>query len=931
MTLQQTLDALRNSHDLRLPAWGPYTKRYMGFSHLPEPDSGVRFDVSVFPGLYRRGIQLPNVNWESNYHPWEAAPDLAYVRHRHQLIWKDQVYADIDFCRLAPDRLPGESVLVRAHCVNATDADQTLVLHWLASLHDPNEGGRDSPPLQPAHVTLPPGGVWVDGLSYEALSLGHEAHRANLSYDGLTRGEVRASGFVGGFGLGQGFGLHDGDAATYRVTLPSMMLEPVLVLRYRLPPRTRMKVQLPGLYGSRTLLLRGTGKVATREVRLPRVLSHEVIFTLVPLDHGLPLEIDGFALVPAAAVRALHFEPVIRDVEPRLLPAPREDALMLHYSDLETVYGLAWGSESAGHALPFQVRQFFTRDLDATFQLHVHDHVRNVFFGSGAGEPGAGVYTNVFQRPIFLPPHSSQILTGLLCAGPAAEVREALASFDPADPAWNATHRAARARAVSPAAPAAVPEAGARYEFSQARMAATLLTNVVYPVRTRGTWIRHYTPGRWWDSLYTWDSGFIGLGLAELDFDRALDNLNAYLTEPGTEDAAFIHHGSPVPTQFYAFRALWDLSLAHAESEAQQTFLRYLYPRLRQYHRFLAGWLGSSTTRTLQSGLIRTWDYFYNSGGWDDYPPQLHVHRQGLQRTVTPVVSTAQVIRTAKILRSVAHVLDEPADEYEDDIAKLSAALQAWAWDEEAGYFSYVVHDKDGAPVGVLRHESGTNFNMGMDGAAPLIAGVCTPEQEARLVAALMSPDRMWSRWGLSTVDQSAPYYRDDGYWNGAVWMPHQWFFWKALLDLGRAEEAHQIAVTALEVWQAEVARSYNCFEHFIVQTGRGAGWHHFGGLSTPVLAWYGAYFRPGRLTVGLDMWITSLQVAADHTELTAQLRHEGAAHHAPVVIATLAPGEYEVIWNGAPGDTLARYPGCLEVHLPQGTPGGTLQVRQMA
>ncbi len=56
-------------------------------------------------------------------------------------------------------------------------------------------------------------------------------------------------------------------------------------------------------------------------------------------------------------------------------------------------------------------------------------------------------------------------------------------------------------------------------------------------------WIRHYTPGRWWDSLYTWDSGFIGLGLAELDPDRAVDTLNAYLTAQDTEDAAFIHHG----------------------------------------------------------------------------------------------------------------------------------------------------------------------------------------------------------------------------------------------------------------------------------------------------------------------------------------------------------------------------------------------------
>jgi hypothetical protein len=220
------------------------------------------------------------------------------------------------------------------------------------------------------------------------------------------------------------------------------------------------------------------------------------------------------------------------------------------------------------------------------------------------------------------------------------------------------------------------------------------------------------------------------------------------------------------------------------------------------------------------------------------------------------------------------------------------------------------------------------NLNMGMDGASPLVAGICTPAQEARLVAALMSPERMWCRCGLTTVDQTAPYYRDDGYWNGAVWMAHQWFFWKALLDMGRADEAYRIAQTALDVWQTEVADSYNCFEHFIVQTGRGAGWHHFGGLSAPVLCWYGAYHRPGRLTVGLDTWIEALEVAEDRRALSADLRLFGPSHHTPVVIATLDAGaDYTVTWNGTPLLHHTRHPGTLEIHLSAGASAGTLHI----
>ncbi|MGC9523180.1 MAG: MGH1-like glycoside hydrolase domain-containing protein [Anaerolineae bacterium] len=917
MTIADALESLRGSHDLRLSSWGPYTKRYMGVSHIPDPTAGMRFDLSVFPGLYRRGIHPPNVLWESGYHPWEAAPDLSFYRHRYELLWKDQVYADVDVCRLDE---PDDGALVWARCVNATDAPQNLVMHWIASLHFPPQGGRGSAPLQMARVDVPAGGIWIEALDYAVLSLGDQAHRANLTYDGLRRGEVRVDGFVNGLGLGQGFGAAEGDAATYRVELPRALLDPALVVRYRLPEGVTAKLDIPGLL-DRSLTVRGTGVPATRRVSLPRMLPSELIFTVVPKEPGAAVELDGFAILPEPALDLISFEPVVWNPVPQRLPGPREDTLLLDFDHVAPVYGLAWGARDAGaegDQIPFQVRELHCDDLDTTLKLFVHDHAHNTLRG-----PGAGHFTDVFQRPIFLKPHSERVIAGLVCAGEAAAVRQRLSAFDPTDPAWADLQGEARRRAVGSgfAALERSNPSGEPYRDSQARMAATVLTNVVYPVRTRSTWIRHYTPGRWWDSLYTWDSGFIGLGLAELDLDRALDNLNAYVTEPRTPDAAFIHHGSLVPTQFYVFLALWE----RTQSEA---LLSYFYPRLQQYHRFFAGRLGSSTTRNLQSNLLRPWDYFYNSGGWDDYPPQVHVHRHGLQATVTPVITTAQAIRTARIMRMMALALGEPTAEYEGDIELLSRALQTHAWDEDAGYFSYVEHDEEGAPTGMLRHASGVNFNMGMDGAAPLMSGACTPAQEARLVEALMSEDHMWSRYGLSTVDRSAPYYREDGYWNGAVWMPHQWFFWKALLDLGRGDDAHRIARTALEIWQTEVERSHNCFEHFILQTGRGAGWHHFGGLSTPVLMWYGAYHRPGRLTVGFDMWIEALEVGAECDGLTARLRHDGASHHTPTVIATLVPGDYRVTWNDEALAPTVRYPGTLEITLPANTEAGTLQVQ---
>ena len=81
---QEKLDAsvfakLENTHDLSLPDWGPYTKRYIGISHIPEKEAGLRFDLSVFPGFYRRKVSVPNVFFENEYHPWEAAPNYEYL------------------------------------------------------------------------------------------------------------------------------------------------------------------------------------------------------------------------------------------------------------------------------------------------------------------------------------------------------------------------------------------------------------------------------------------------------------------------------------------------------------------------------------------------------------------------------------------------------------------------------------------------------------------------------------------------------------------------------------------------------------------------------------------------------------------------------------------------------------------------------------
>ncbi len=893
---------MEDGHDLELPRWGPYTKRYMGISHLPDPASGLRFDLAVIPGFYRRKVDVPNVLWESGYHPWEAAPDLSYYAHRHELAWKDQVYVDVSF-----SALDNSSRIVRCCCVNNTDDPQCLVLHYVASQEYPTSRGRHSGLLQRVEPHLPEEALWIDALDYDSLVLGQGHPTDSLTPDGLLRGEVRENDFVGGSALGERFGAREGDCATYRVAVPRALPQAALVVRYRVDRGKHATLRLGGLVAEDVeVRLTGSGAIDEAMVAVGPVEAGEHRLAVTCID-AQALTVDGYVVAAADTAGDISFVQLEPSPRPEITTGPVGKSLLLKYGDVDATYGLVWGEGTC------EVRQFLTTELDHFMRETVHHHTRSVL-----GDDPSGHYVDVFLRPIPLAPRSEKVLCGQVSAGDRATVVERLARFSVEDCERAYTERRAgrhRARGNS---------SGQAYVPSQERMAATVLTNVVYPVYCRRSYIRHNTPGRWWDSLYTWDSGFIGLGLANLDIDRAVDCLNAYMTAPGDKHAAFLHHGSPVPVQFYLYHQLWNLTRS-------ESMLAFFYPRLRQYHRFLSGRLGGSTTSVLRSNLLKTWDYFYNSGGWDDYPPQVHVHAHGLEDRVTPVINTAQAIRTAKILLQAAALLGMRDDvaEYDQDIARLSQALLTHAWDDESGYFGYVMHDDRGMPVGVLRHESGANYDMGLDGLYPLVAGIGTSDQVSRMIGHLGDESRIYSHVGLSAVDQSAPYYRADGYWNGTVWMAHQWFFWKALLDHGEYALASRIAHTALDVWAREVGRSYNCFEHFVIATGRGAGWHHFGGLSTPVLDFYAAYYRPGRLTAGLDTWVTDQTVDPGMTSLTATLcRHPETATGITSVLAVLRPGAtYQATWEGERLDVHEVVPGAVAVCLPAGAVSGTLRI----
>ena len=121
--------------------------------------------------------------------------------------------------------------------------------------------------------------------------------------------------------------------------------------------------------------------------------------------------------------------------------------------------------------------------------------------------------------------------------------------------------------------------------------------------------------------------------------------------------------------------------------------------------------------------------------------------------------------------------------------------------------------------------------------------------------------------------------------------MPYQWMFFKSALDAGLADFAYRIADTVLTLWQNECTESYCCFEHFMIESRRGAGWHQFSGLSSPIVQLFSAYYRPGTLTTTLDFTATGRST----------------------VLAVLQPGS-KAVTASVPCTVTTRHDGLLEL-----------------
>ena len=886
-TAQIGPELFNDSHDVTsLSSWGPYSKQYSGITHVEDVNSGRRVDFTVIPGFYRRSYSVPNVLFDSGCYPWRVNPSMTEITYRYQLEWRDRVYVDVTY-----HVLDDKHVLVQMDCVNNTDAYQNLLLHNAASLHYADDYPEVAI-MRTEKMTC------VNGVDYTSYEPAVKTHDYGLVYDGWLRGEKQDTRSLCGYALMTAGNV--GDFVQYDISMPEAYPEGAIAIRYRTADGMPVKITLDGAV-SKTVELEGTKEY--KIVRFPCNLAKGNNVLKITSESKGNLWLDSVLASDPEILENASVENVPLKYRPKVDIA--KNNYVVKYDTQDSYYGVAWNWEMS------EVRQFENSDLDIFMRRAVHRHPPKYFSGDKKGH-----HTAAFLRPIFLEPSSDTTLYSLIVNGDEEFVKNELKAFNSEPERF--TSKTAVRKDDENYLPQAEP-----YKLGQQIFQSTLMTNVVYPVYTQRQYIRHFTPGKNWNSLYTWDLGFISWAFNDVEPVKAFETIRAYTMEDGAQ-SAFIHHGTPLPIQFFAFSDL-------VTKQGSDDMIRFMYPRLKKYYDYVAGKEGTSTT-VMPSGLIRTWDYFYSSGGWDDYPPQHELRTEKhLYPHVAPMVSTSYYLRAAKILRMLARHMGLKADEkaYDKDIKKLSAAILENAWDEESGYFGYVMHDAQGKPTGIYRYSDGSNFNMGLDGVAPLVAGICPDDKRNRLIDNIFSPEKLWTPIGISTVDRSASYYSVDGYWNGSVWMPHQLVLWKTMLDYNLTEEATKIAFTALDVWNKECAESYQSCEHFIIGSGRGAGWHNFSGLSSPVANWFSSYFKKGTVTTGFDTMIIDGDMAADFSSFKGLVEFEKDALGRKVAISVCMSEkyEYEVLLDGKQVEVNSPYKGMMYISLPTSVRPAKLEI----
>ena len=309
-------------------------------------------------------------------------------------------------------------------------------------------------------------------------------------------------------------------------------------------------------------------------------------------------------------------------------------------------------------------------------------------------------------------------------------------------------------------------------------------------------------PDKWeFPWLATWDTGFQAVAASLVDPQLGADQLRFLFSDRWQQPdghlpcAEWVMATECPPIFGWAARRV-------AAAGAGDEFLREVYPGLQRLYDY---WWATNADYDLFSGGFM---------GMDNLP------RGGDGRAQAD--ASAWMAFFARDLEAIATELGDTvsADRYGFDIERISSVVNAYLWDEEAGFYFDIDADGDGfIPT------------KSYSGLIPLIAGIVPPEREARVLKALRDPAQLWSEHGIRSTSAFSVIY-EPGYarqggvnsnWRGPIWIPINYLLVDALEELD-PDLARDIRVRVVATVEADWTATGHFHEYFDGDTGVGLG-----------------------------------------------------------------------------------------------------------
>lgn len=799
--------------DIRTSDWGPYSSQLPGISHLC---NGSKFTLAVLPGTM--SSHHPVVDFREANGSFEilsALPDLTYYHHRYRIGPERDLLSDIEYFTLSP-----ESAAVSIKYTNSgkRPANVETFLAFQA------ECDQDAP-----IVSCSPNSVLLDSNDYCEIDPLHTGWVTDLKM-GIFADSSASNGNAIYWGT-----VYKGEFVRWR--LPhSLTGRYILSIRYCLNGPDR-PITIEGTCKNNVLLENTLGKyVFSEPVYCDCHGDRDMLLKYEPCQY--PLQIDCIVLTPVEDELPTASYTTNHSILDEIEVNPATSISTMKAAPTGKYYGI-WSSNARRETSPVGPRR---NHYAVTPGTSLSEAARLCNMGNllSGNLPIAGVMCIGNQNIILAPGESLEELIILSTAD-----SQDTAAAKTQEERLHLKHRIDTIRTEYESHAKCFKGPEQVVGFAE-RLAAQTLTNINYPGilgADRQQKVRYYTPAKFYGTFYLWDMGMTGVGLSSVASQQTEDLFRQYL--PSDDRVPFIAWGTMLPCHIFLY---WN----HFQTNRDLDFLANNFELAMRMYKFFAGHDPRSKMRDPHTGLLTNFKYSYNSGGWDDYPAQQRYHQIGSDR-IFPVVCTAQTVIAAKMLRLAALELDKKQefDILDKDITEFENLLYEYHWNENEGIFSYYdARDTEGRFLEI----EGEDANKGLDGLFPLASGSLKPDHVDRIVQTVTDEKRYLTQFGLTTVDMSAGYYRPDGYWNGHVWVPPTWFFFRGLLNYGYISQARDLAERVIGSFMKASKRQGTIVECIDNELGHPEHVPYFSGLTAPLLDLIDSLYGSRQITTGPDI-----------------------------------------------------------------------------